>query len=228
VIDLGGLIPLNSKSVTHTKQLLRFLNVETPLISRLTATSQDFLDKDESVRPNGAEAFEYQQRGMKQPANTELLSRFELRRVLGWDSVENLWSNDALLSAMAANVSSRYNVNAMPPIVAQVVFGLTDAEVEVFLEHRTEKSFTSVRELVDRTGIDFYANFEKIKLTPSRGFRFSFWYPQARLKRELDVHFPSVVSAGDSPWIISRDLVLPITEPNALVEPRKAQTDLFR
>ncbi len=228
VFDLGGLIPLNSKSVTHAEQLLDYLDVEAPTISRLTATLQDFVDKDDVLRPNGAETFQYQQRGEKLPANTELLSRFELRRVLGWEAVENLWSNDELVNSMAANVATRYNVNAMPAIVAKVMFGLDDAEVDIFMQQRAEKNFTSVKELVDRTEIDFYANFDKIKLTPSRGFRFSFWYPQARLKREVDVHFLTVVNAGDSPWIISRDLILPITEPNALVEPRKAQTDFFR
>lgn len=227
-MDLGGLIPLNAKSLEHTERLLRYLNVEPSRIPRLTTTVQDFLDRDDVLRPNGAETFQYLQRGMKPPTNTDLLSRFELRHVLGWSEIENLWNNKELIDSLAANSSSRYNVNAMPSTVAKIVFGLSESEVELFIRERAERRFSSTKEIVDRTKIDFYAHFDKVKLTPSSNFRFSFWYPHARLKREVDVHFLSVVSAGESPWIVSRDLVVPISESDALVEPRQAETHFFR
>ncbi|MFC3093081.1 hypothetical protein DRW07_02530 [Alteromonas sediminis] len=226
--DLSGLIPLNSRSPVHSESLLAHLDVEPALRSRLSTILLDYLDIDDGLRPNGAEAFQYTQGGLAPPANAGLLSRQELVRVLDWQGVEPLWKNDDLLSVTAALQSTHYNVNAVPALVAQIAFGLSEQDAQLLIEERKEKSYLNINEIVQRTGLNLYPYFDTIRLTPSRDLRLSFWYPDARLKREIDVHFLSVTNAGDSPWIISRDIVVPISESEAIVEPRQPQTDLFR
>lgn len=228
VMDLSGLIPLNSKSTAHARDLLRYLDIEQARISRLETTLQDYIDKDDVIGLNGAERLQYQLNGLKPPPNTSLLTRHELRRVMGWDTVDNLWDNSEILSAITASTTQPYNVNAMPRIVAKIAFGLSEADAERLISERNEKKFSNIKELMDRTELNLYTQFDKIRLTPSTRFRFSFWYPEARLKREIDVHFLPIVNTGDYPWVISRDLVVPILESDTLVEPRQVKTHLLR
>ncbi|MBT0585049.1 type II secretion system protein GspK [Alteromonas oceanisediminis] len=228
VVDVSGLVPLNSRSPIHTEMLLDYLGIDHAKVQALASAVQDYIDKDDVLRPNGAEAFQYQQRGLPPPPNSPLLSRYELRNVLGWNSIENLWDNPQIQSALVAASTARYNVNAMPPIVAEIALGLSGADAELLVSEGRQQKYRTFKDLVDRTGLNLYPKFNDITVNPSNHLRFSFWYPEARLKREIDVYFPVVIRAGDSPWIVSRDLIVPVTESDALVEPRQPQTRLLR
>ncbi|WP_100655924.1 type II secretion system protein GspK [Alteromonas flava] len=228
LLDLSGLIPLNSSSPIFTEELLSHLALEPARIRQLTMTLQDYIDKDNEMNANGAELFQYQQRGLPAPPNGQLLSRFELKNIIGWSELETLWGNSVLHNSMVASTIDRYNVNAMSPFIAQVVFDLSPTEANVLVTEGKRKKYSHFKDMVDRTGLALHPYFDRVEFNPSSRFRLSFWYPEARLKRELDVYFPVVVRAGDLPWVISRDLIVPVTESEALVEPREPQTHLLR
>lgn len=228
VRDLAGLIPINSPAPLHTQRLLQHIGMDEAQASQLYMTLQDYIDKDDVLRPNGAERFQYLQRGMPTPANAALLSRFELRFVLGWENLPMLWQKSDLVAMLSAASVTPYNINAIPAKVAEIMFDLSPEQIEVFMEQREQSAFVNVRDLNDRTGLNWYPYMDELKTLPSSDFRLSFWYPDARLKREIDIHFTTGVTADKLPWVVSRDIYLPITELDAFVEPRQPQTQLLR
>ncbi|WP_395338809.1 hypothetical protein PN836_012720 [Ningiella sp. W23] len=226
--DISSMLPLNSKSPRHAQALLRYLDVGQARSARLTSTLQDYIDRDDVLRSNGAESFQYTQRGLAPPPNAGLLSYHELQNVLEWESLEALWRNKELLSEVVASPFDAYNLNAVSSKVAQIAFDLSPADAQAFVRERDIEPYTNLNDVLERSEVNLYNQSQIILTMPSSKLRFSFWYPQARLKREVDVHFQTVVNAADAPWIITRDLIVPITESDARAKPREPQTRLLR
>ncbi|MBU3023401.1 type II secretion system protein GspK [Aestuariibacter sp. A3R04] len=227
-LDLAGLIPVNSPSTQYSESLLSFINTDPATKDRLVSTLQDYIDKDDVLRVNGAETFQYQQRKLPPPPNTNLFTEFELQHVLGWKDLSALWSDTELLSSLTTANVVPYNINAMPRLVAQIAFDLDESAAEKFIEERQNGPYQNFRDVSQRTGLNFFTHLDKIRVISSQYLRFSFWPEGARLKREIDVYFLPTTRVGDTPWIVSRDLIVPISESDTLAEPKQPQTNLLR
>ncbi|WP_334021623.1 general secretion pathway protein GspK [Alteromonas sp. S015] len=223
--DMAGLIPINSPSSQHMEKFLLAAGVGEQQVQTLLMSLQDYIDKDDVVRPNGAEAFQYLRQGLTVLRNGPLRSKYELENVMGWKAVSDLWTNESALSSIEAVSTEPYNINAISAKVAQVAFDLSEAQAQRLIDERAQAPYKNMQDLAGRTGLDLYAHWEQIKFYTSEHFRLSFYTSGTRLKRELNVYFPT---QGRSPWVIHSDLTVPLTDTNALVEPRQPQTSFFR
>jgi general secretion pathway protein K len=84
VEDEHGKIPINRLDEDEVQHMFEVAGVKGPRLDQLVDTLQDWMDEDDDVRPNGAEAPDYVAQGIK-PRNGDLESVGELALIKGMD-----------------------------------------------------------------------------------------------------------------------------------------------
>jgi hypothetical protein len=115
--DMRGLFAVNGASLDgfggeRVARLLRTWGVADVRAASLTDALLDYRDADDFRRLNGAEKQEY--RAAKRESdlrNGDLLSPFELQRVLGWREVPELWGADPVTEHVSTQRGSSFNPN---------------------------------------------------------------------------------------------------------------------
>ncbi|WP_334049767.1 general secretion pathway protein GspK [Alteromonas gracilis] len=223
--DMTGFVPLNSPVTQHIERLLQSLDVDEQQARALVMTLQDYVDRDDVIRPNGAEAFQYLRQGLTPPKNLPLRSKYELANIIGWRDIEPLWKNQNVLNKIEAVSTEPYNINAISADMAMIMFNLSESNAQLLVDERKQGAYLSVRDISQRTGLNLNAYWNQLKFYTSEHFRLSFYTADTRLKREINVYFPA---QGEHPWIIYSDLTVPFMDTDALAEPQQPQTSLFR
>ena len=118
--DAGGLFNLRRASSGEVVGLLRSLGVADGQAARLADTLLDYVDADDLVRLNGAEAADYSAAKMPPPRNAPLLMATELQRIIGWRELDPATLRLVLDNVYVGtlNAVNRYTVKA--PVLAAV------------------------------------------------------------------------------------------------------------
>lgn len=172
--DEGGLVSVNAPHYPPFAATLAQLGVPRPAIVTLAARVADYIDIDQRLSLNGAEAFEYQRQNMAQPPNWPMVSPLELKRVLG---VETLVSGEQwrrLRPLLTARPPPGYNFNTMHPQVLAGVLG--NEEALPVLEARAEAPISGLIQLARLTGRQLDINATQLLSLPSRFLRISTWH----------------------------------------------------
>jgi len=85
--DVSGLVSLSKPDEKIFEQLMGGFNIPPSQAGQLLAALEDYTDLDNRRRFQGAEAIQYQQKGLPPPTNQGLRSLSELPRVMGWSEV---------------------------------------------------------------------------------------------------------------------------------------------
>lgn len=174
--DEGGLLSVNAPRYAPFAATLAELGVPRPAIVTLAARVADYIDTDQRLSLNGAEAFEYQRRGMAQPPNWRMVSPLELKRVLG---VEELVSEDQwrrLRPLLTVRPPPGYNFNTMHPLVLAGVLGGEEDTLPTVLEARATAPIIGLNQLATLTGRQLDINASQLLSLPSRFLRISTWH----------------------------------------------------
>ena len=174
------------------------LRAEAP---RLRDTLLDYVDEDDEVRPNGAEAVQYRNAGRDYgPANRMLTSPVELARVLGWERVPK----DVLAkveSVISTYYLGPYNINTLPANVLAAIVPGCPALCETWVQMRQSGPFRNQYDLQGRLAIslpkaleDFYRNM------PADTQRITVWTRDGRAWRWYVKLTPMADKEG--PWTI--------------------------
>jgi hypothetical protein len=221
VQDESGLRGLIPQSIGRTRDFLISRGVDYPKAELLAARLADYVDSDDLVRINGAEAADYRFHGLEPPPNRLLESVYELKGVMGWSELDSLWEDQDLFGEISLRWAGKPSAGTAPRGVLLRMPGATPDLVDGYIAMRHGEGDVGdevgewIRELALR---DFFAAMPR----PSNNLRLRFWRDGERQMREYSVQF-TPGGQGNSPWIIEKNYRQPLAR-DQLSESAKTKT----
>ncbi|MFZ1642868.1 MAG: hypothetical protein WAV07_15825 [Candidatus Contendobacter sp.] len=202
--DEAGLVGLTRPDATQLGQLLGLLEIPLEQRGPLIAKLEDYSDTDDLYRLNGAEARQYQDRGLPAPPNRELLASWETRQVLDWAGHANLWRDQRLPRLTTALPAGIPNPNTAPLLDLQTIPGV-DAEIA----HRivAGRPYLSYYALNLAIGIPLPVDEMSLSFLPSDQVRLTLSHPDWPWRREI--HIELTPRKKPQPWLIDYVLDIP-------------------
>lgn len=151
--DTRGLINLNLVDDGQLNRLLGLLGVEAEKRSRLLDTLRDYTDSDSLTRIQGAEASDYNAAGLPPPANTDMTSPWQARRIIGWRDTPVLWEKDRLPNLTCTTRSIGINPNTAPLEVLATLPGVTEDIARGIIVQRQLTPLTHEGQITALTGM---------------------------------------------------------------------------
>jgi type II secretory pathway component PulK len=118
--DAAGLFNLRWATAEELVRLLRAVGVAEGQAMPLAEKLLDYMDADDLVRANGAEAAEYQAAKLPPPRNAPLLTTHELQRVLGWRDLDARTTAAILDNTYVAPINTLNRFTATPTALSAV------------------------------------------------------------------------------------------------------------
>ncbi len=137
VQDLRGLVDLNRTSPSRIEALLKRCGIREADAPKLADALADYVDQDSLKRINGAETFEYRSAGIATPRNSELLSREELWRVLGWQDIRATWNAAGCEQLVTVHGDGMSNRNTAP-LQILLTDGMNETTAKALVDARRE------------------------------------------------------------------------------------------
>ena len=151
VQDSRGLVSLNTGNRAVLWRLLVLRGITAGEADRLVDTLEDYLDTDNLVRLNGAEAPTYDALDLPPPANDWLVSTAELGRIVAWR--ELIRKRPELRRQFSASLDVFLNPNTGTRELLEALPGATEEGVSRLLAYRRTSALTSAGQLAAITGI---------------------------------------------------------------------------
>ena len=145
-------------------------------VEGILARVEDYIDSDHTLSLNGAERYDYRERGDEPPLNWIMASPLELRRVLG---VEELiapaqWRRLRPLLTMRPVYS--YNFNTMRPEILAVLLGLDERGMQAVLEEREKGPVYRISRFEMLSGRHLDIDEMELRTLPTRFMRIAVWH----------------------------------------------------
>lgn len=152
--DGRGLVNLNTVNEQYLEILFESVGIPSDDWSTLKDTLLDYRDEDEFNRLSGAEARDYERRGLYPPSNYLLLTPWEAQRVIGWTRVKQIWDAQYESPLLTTCRSSGFNPNTAPSnALTTYVRGVTPERAQMIVDAREYSPFRNSRELGDSAGV---------------------------------------------------------------------------
>lgn len=140
--DTRGLINLNLVDDARLNRFLGLMGIEAEKRGTLIDTLRDYTDSDKLRRLNGAEDDEYRARKLAPPANRDLITPWQARRIIGWRDTPSLWQDGRLAQLCTTSQSMGINPNTAPAEVLATLPGVTQEIAQLILTRRKLAPFT--------------------------------------------------------------------------------------
>ena len=176
VQDEGGLVSVNAPRYPPFSALLRHVGVAESELEGVVARVEDFIDSDHSLSLNGAERYDYQQRGEPPPLNWIMSSPDELRRVLGMDRLLSAAQWERLRPLLTMRPVYSYNFNTMRPELLAALLDLDEAGVQGILEERERDSLWRLSRIAMLSGVHLNIDELEVVLLPTSSMRIAVWH----------------------------------------------------
>ena len=178
VQDEAGLFNLSFASQDSLERLYLAAGYDEEKASKTVSQTIDFMDADDLITLNGAEAAEYQRLGFAPPPNTKLKSPNQLLGLLNMrQNPPKRWQQmQHLLTAQTDNDSQ--NINTAPAVVLEWWFGLTPEVAKAAIEARQSAPLSSLSQIGvpyddERSHTAPNGRFRFAAVDPVQGFRYS-------------------------------------------------------
>jgi type II secretory pathway component PulK len=180
--DEAGLINLDALPQPAVARLLDQLGAPVDRQAALVDRFSDYVDFDDLVRVDGAEAFAYRDLGLAPPANAPLRSVDQALGVLGWkDAVPREAWRAARDDLTVDPISGDFNGNTATPRALRVLFGFSDAQVAAIVQRRRAAAFTGLEDLGRAAGVRLSGDAERVYGFPNGRFAVKIAAPGAGL-----------------------------------------------
>ncbi|MDO8344641.1 MAG: type II secretion system protein GspK [Cellvibrio sp.] len=226
IVDESGLLSINTPNSTELYQMLLYLGYDVSKSTDLIDKLLDFKDFDDAHRLNGAERYHYIQKKLPPPANSLLLTRFQLSSIIGWKEAKELWETPNLLDNLTTSRKAAININTASKEALVIALNLTQSQAEALVEARENAPFQHLLDAESRSKQKLTDRFDIIRVLPSATLRIHFWHKGARLDREVSIELNNVASRG-APWLIASDISLKLPTHYVKTNPVEPQTNLF-
>ena len=198
VQDEGGLVSVNAPRYPPFSALLEHLGIAPSKVEGIVARVEDFIDSDDVLSLNGAERYDYLQRGEPPPLNWIMASPDELRRVLGVKRLLSPARWERLRPLLTMRPVYSYNFNTMRPELMAALLDLDEAGVQRMLEEREKGSLWRLSQIAMLSGRHLKVDELELALLPSRFMRIAVWH-ESEGSRHLSGIF--LTPFGESaPW----------------------------
>ncbi len=151
--DSRGLLNLNLIDDGRLNRFLGLLGIEAEQRSHMIDTLRDYTDADSLHRLNGAEENEYLAQNLPPPANSDLLTPWQARRIIGWRDAPQLWQNDRLADLATTSQSMGINPNTAPAEVLATLPGVSEDIAQFILTQRKLLPFTYEGQITQITAV---------------------------------------------------------------------------
>lgn len=170
--DEMGLAPVNSPSFPVLPAVLEHVGVSQRNVELIAARIGDYVDLDDGVSLNGAERFDYVDRGLPPPANWPMASPLEMRKVLGVDELLTPEQWFRLRPLLTMRQPLGHNFNTMHP---RVMAALLDMGPEAVSELVAARQTGPVNRTA-LTGRYIDIDGSELRILPSDHLRVSTWH----------------------------------------------------
>jgi DNA uptake protein ComE-like DNA-binding protein len=226
--DEGGLI--KPSSLMRFSQVLPSFGVPVGSVPPLLAKLSDYIDQDNVLRINGAEAKEYAQRRLPAPPNRKLFTSWETRAILDWGQYKSLWKGHAFpLSLTAVETAGIINFNTAPRRLLKAITELDDEAVQRLLIQRKKVFFTSIADISQAAGkmVNLMHLEMEMEIDPTNHYRILVWRKEGLRMREIHVKLTLADSKAPRPWLLDHSLIVPLTTEQKRGNEQVAPSPLF-
>lgn len=169
--DNRGLLNLNAADDDRLQRFLELMGIPTERHSHLIDTLHDFIDADKLHRLNGAEDDEYRALNLPPPANQNLITPWEAKRIIGWRDFPQLWKNGRLSELTTTGFTLGFNPNTAPAEVLATLPGVTEDIAQIIIAKRKLSPIINSGQLAEITSIPIQQMYTFIDVIPSNAIR---------------------------------------------------------
>ena len=149
--DTRGLLGLNQTDDDRLQRFLGLLGIPAAQRGPMIDTLRDYIDADKLHRLNGAESEAYLALNLPAPANKNLVTPWEAKRIIGWRNVPQLWQKNRLIELTTTGLSLGINPNTAPTEVLATLPGISEEIAQIIIERRKISPITHEGQLVELT-----------------------------------------------------------------------------
>ena len=196
--DEGALISVNAPRAPWFAALLEHAGIAAPDVAQIVARVEDYIDMDDTLSLNGAEHYDYQQRGKPPPLNWIMASPLELKKVLGVDELITPDQWRRLRPLLTLPPVFGYNFNTMKPEALEALFDLDERAIRGVLEERGKQPISRLSQIAMLSGRQLEIDSMGLRTRPSRFLRIAVWHEGAGSRSLAGV---ALTPFGESaPW----------------------------
>ena len=198
VQDEGGLASVNAPGSPLFAALLERAGVAASDVERTVARVKDYIDSDSDLTLNGAERYDYRQRGAPPPLNWIMSSPLELTKVLGVDEMLTPAQWRRLWPLLTMRPVFGYNFNTMRPEILAALLGLDEQGIRSVLDEREKRRISRLTTIALLSGRHLDIDEMELRTLPSRFVRIAVWHESGGARNLAGIAFTPL---GESaPW----------------------------
>ena len=192
----------------------------------MEAARLDYQDPDNLYRIGGAEAGQYEAKGLPPPTNRTLVTPLETRRILGWGEALAGRSDAELMSLVTAARTVMINVNTAPAEVLQAIPGVDAVTAERIVALRQATPFMLGWQFANTFNLPASQSSQPVGLLAVGYGTLRLWHNAGGAVRL--VHWTlTPIDEGGRPWRLDYEITLPRDEAADTELARAPQTPLF-
>jgi len=195
--DNRGLLNLNLVDDGRLHRLLGLLGIPADQRGMLIDTLRDYTDIDNLHRLNGAEKEEYLAQNLPPPPNSNLLTPWEARRIIGWRDVPQLWQTGRL-AELTTTRSFNINPNTAPVEILATLPGVTEEIAQAIIARRKSSPIINTGQLAEITATPAQQFEDMISVWPSNSIRIT--QSTQGLPWAIQYNITLTPNGNDGPW----------------------------
>ena len=221
---------VNAPRSAQFQALLAHAGLSAAEVEQVVSRVEDYIDADDTLRLDGAERYDYRQRGLPPPLNWIMSSPHEISKVLGIEEAIPADQWRALWPLLTMRPAYSYNFNTMRPEVLALAIGLDERELRRLIDEREEVPILRLSQIALLTGRHLDIDEMEIRMLPSHFMRVSVWRDGDGSRVLAGLEFTPF--AESAPWRKDYRYSEPVSPRDASRAPREppleAATVLFR
>lgn len=207
VQDVRGLLNLNRPNRARLARMLVRCGADPAQTDSLLDALQDYAEKGNLKRLNGAKSLEYSMAGLPAPRNAPLLAEPEIWRVFGWKPLQPSWDEKHCSEDVTVHGDGRFNAGTATAGALEG-YGLTPEMVTQLLGERESGGNLAANAIMARESEQSFFGTSAANL-PARAFRMTHSAEGMPWVFRYDVKLTS--NEAGSPWKIIAPHRLPAT-----------------
>ncbi len=219
--DESGLLSVGSLRESNIHFLERY-GLDEDQQKELVHRLYDYIDPDDDHRIHGAEKAHYVAQGLQPPPNRNLLTGWELQRVLGWRDIPAFWEPVPIARFISVrNQANQPNFNFAPEQVLLALDNIDAATAKTLIAARKKRAFSSADDVGHAAGKILNINEMETVFGASRFIRLTLGNRDGGTMQEVYYTLPRESGGNTSP--LERSLQIPV--PKALIMGNKTRDD---
>lgn len=195
--DNRGLLNLNHPGDDRLQRFLGLLGIAAERRGHMIDTLRDFTDTDKLHRLNGAEDEEYLALNLPPPPNRNLITPWEVRRIIGWRNEPQLWQT-RLVELTTTGLSGGLNPNTAPAEVLATLPGVTEEIAQVVIARRKLAPIINEWQLAEITALPAQQFTDAVIAWPSNFIRIT--QSSQGLPWAVQYNIMLTPRSADAPW----------------------------